>query len=167
MLVVVGVDLRVHLRAIGARVFIWVHGVSVEDARELDFRLDGAILVEDPLAGVLVVGRSEDLLHDELARPSDDDGIVTEVAVLEEDAVVLFVDANGVLDVANRPIPRREIGIEVVDSTLAVAAETKAVGHVASAVFTEIEGVLALVRMFRVATKLCVSNYPELEREAS
>ncbi len=76
----------------------------------------------------------EDLLDDELARPRDDGAVVTEVGVLEEDAVVLLVDADGVLDRLDGAGPRREVRVQVVDRTLAVAAQSQAVGQVAGAV---------------------------------
>lgn len=158
MLVVVSVDLRVNLGSPRASILIGVHGVGVEDSSELDLGLDRAVLVEDPLAGVLVVGGSEDLLDDELAGSCDGDGLVSEVGVLHQDSVVLFVDADGVLDGAEGTVAGSEFGVEVVDDTLAVAAKRQRVGHVTSTVFTEIESVLALMRMLGVATNFLVSK---------
>lgn len=153
MLMVVRVDLGVHLSAPRTSILTRVERVGVEDTSELDLRLDGSVLVEDPLASILVVGGSKDLLDDELASTGDGDGVISEVSVLEENTVVLLVNADGVLDGADRTIAGSKVGIEVVNDTLAVAAESQRVGKVTSTVFTEIKGVLALVRVLGVAIR--------------
>ncbi|KAI6749942.1 hypothetical protein HG531_007207 [Fusarium graminearum] len=147
MLMVVGVDLGIHLCSPRTSVFTLVESVGVEDTGELDLRLDCTVLVEDPLACILVVCRCEDLLHNELARACDCDGVITEVGVLEKNSIVLLVDANGVLDCTDGTVTRRKLGVEIVDYTLAVAAQGERVGHVSSAVLAKIKSVLALVRM--------------------
>ena len=134
VLMIVGIDARVDLCAPAVGVLALSNGVGVEDTGELNLGLDGAVLVEDPLDGVLVVGGGEDLLDDELAGAGDNGGVVAEVGVLEEQAVVLLVDANGVLDEADAAVLGGELGVEVADEALAVAAEFEAVGHVAGAV---------------------------------
>lgn len=151
MLVVMRIHTRIYTRAPGSGVLVRVEGVRVEDARQLDLGLDGAVLVEDPLDGVLVVGGGEDLLDDEAAGAGDDDGVVAEVAVLEEDAGVLLMDADGVLDGAQGAVARGEGRVEVVDGALAVAAQGQRVGHVAGAVLAQVKGVFALVRVLGVA----------------
>lgn len=151
MLVVVGVDAGIYLGAPAVRVLVGIHGVRVEDARQLDLGLDGAVLVEGPGDHVLVVGGREDLLDDELAAPRDDDAVVAEVGVLEQDTRVLLVDADGVLDLAHAAHARRELGVQVVDRALAVAPQRQAVGHVAGAVLALVKRVLALVRVLWVS----------------
>jgi hypothetical protein len=108
--------------------------------------------MEDPLDGVFVIGSRKDLLDDELASARDNNRVVTEISVLVKNAGILLVYADGVLDGADTAVASRELGIEVVDGALAVAAQGQTVGHVASAIFAEIEGVLALVRVLRVST---------------
>lgn len=157
VLVVVRVYPGIDLRAPAVRVLVGIHDVRVEDARQLDLGLDGAVLVEDPGHHVLVVGGREDLLDDELAAARHNDGVVAEVGVLEQDAGVLFVDADGVFDLPNAADARGELGIEVVNGALAVAAEGKAVGQVAGSVLAQVESVLAMVRMFGVSAVCRVS----------
>ena len=151
MLVVVGVDSRVHFGAPAVGVFAGVHGVGVEDAGEFDFELDGAVLVEDPVDAVFVVGGGEDVGDDEFARAGDDDGIVAEVGVFEEDAVVFLVDADGVFDGLGRARAVHKVKVHVVDAAFAVTPQGERVGHVAAAVFAQVEGVFALMRVFWVA----------------
>lgn len=72
MLVVVCIHAGIDLGSPAMRILTLVHAVRVEDAGELDLGLDGAVLVEDPLDRVFVVGSSEDLLDNKLSRPSHD-----------------------------------------------------------------------------------------------
>ena len=151
VLVVVRVDAGIHFRAPALCVLAGVHGVGVEDAGELDLELDRAVLMEDPVYAVLVIGRREDVRDDELPPPRHDYRVVAKVGVLEQDPGVLFVDADSVLDCRAHPSAVHKGGVHVVDRTLAVAAESEAVGHVAASVFAEVEGVLAIMGVFRVA----------------
>lgn len=52
------VDAGVDLRAPAFEVFIFVAGVCVKDTGQLDFELDGAVQVEDPVDTVLIVSCS-------------------------------------------------------------------------------------------------------------
>jgi hypothetical protein len=108
--------------------------------------------MEDPLDGIFVVGSCKDLLHDELASARDNDRVIPEITVLVKNTGVLFVYADGVLDGADATVAGRELGIEIMDGSFAIAAEGQAVSHVASTILSEIEGVLALVRVLRVST---------------
>jgi hypothetical protein len=130
MLVVVSVHLGVDACAPWAGILIRVESISIEDAGKLNLRLDGAVLVEDPLNSIFVVGGSEDLLDDELACAGNSDRLVSEVRVLEENAGVLLVDADGVLDGLDVSITGWELSVEIVDGTLAIAAQGERVGHV-------------------------------------
>lgn len=105
----------------------------------------------------LVIGSGEDLGDDELPGPSDRAASVAEVGVLEQDAGVLFVDANGVLDRFGTSISSDEVGVHVVNGSLAVAPQSEAVGHIASSVFSDVECVFSLVRVLRVASRRLVS----------
>jgi len=73
MLVVMGVYPGVDFRSPALGVFTWVQGVGVQDSSELDFQLDGSILVEYPVHAVLVVRRCEDLGDDEFSASGNDD----------------------------------------------------------------------------------------------
>lgn len=98
MLMIVGVDAGVDFGAPALGVFARVHGIGVEDTGEFDFELDGAVLVEDPVDAVFVVGGGEDVGDDEFATASHDDGFVAEIGMFEEDTGVFFVDTDGVFD---------------------------------------------------------------------
>ena len=88
------------------------------------------------------------------------DNFVPEVGVLEQDARVLLVDAHGVLEGAYVAVSPRELGVQVVYGALEVTAPRQDVGHIAGAVLAEVEGVLALVRVLRVAAVRGVSALP-------
>lgn len=151
MLVVVRVDPGVDLGTPAVRIFAWVHGVGVQDTGELDLELDGAVLVEDPIDTVFVVGCSEDVRDDKLAGTSHSRCLVTEIHVLEQDASVLFVDANGILDRLRFASFVDKGEVHVMDRAFAVAAQGEAVGHVATTILSEVKSMLPVVRMFRVA----------------
>lgn len=106
--------------------------------------------MQDPVHAVLVVCGGEDLGNDEFARAGGGAGFVAEVGVLEEDAGVFFVDADGVLDRLGVAGAVHKVCVQVVDRALAVAAESEGVGHVTAAVLAEVESVFALVRVIGV-----------------
>jgi len=139
VLVDVGVDAGIRLGPLAERVLARKHGVRVGDTRELNLELGRAVLVEDPVDSVLVAGGGEDLRDDQLARAGGSDETVAEVGVLEEDPVILLVDADCVSDDCDLASFTGEVGIHVMDRVLAVAPEGEAVGHVAAPVFSEIE----------------------------
>lgn len=150
MLVVVGIDAGVDFRAPFFGVLTGVHGVGVEYSGEFDLELDGAVLVEDPVDAVFVVCGSEDMRDDELSPAGDDDGVIAEVGVLEEDPGIFLVDADGVLDDLGGARAVDEGGIHVVDGPFTIAAESEAVGHIPATVFAEVEGMFAVMGVFRV-----------------
>jgi hypothetical protein len=78
--------------------------------------------------------------------------------MLEKNAIILLMDADSILDLPNLTGDGWKVGIEVIDRSFAVAAKSEAVGQVASAIFTQIEGMLALVRKFRVSTEFPSSH---------
>jgi hypothetical protein len=73
--------------------------------------------------------------------------------VLEQNTGVLLVDADGILDSGRSTSAVDEVSVHVVDSTLAVASQAQAVGHVATTVLAQIEGMLPLMRVFRVTVR--------------
>ena len=123
VLVVVCVDTRVDFCSPRSCRLAWVEGVSVQNASELNLELDRAVLVEDPVDAVLVVGRGEDVADDQLACAGDGRGLIAEVGVLEKNACVFLVDADGVLDGRGFAGSVDEVGIHVVNRTLAITAE--------------------------------------------
>lgn len=151
MLVVVGVDPRIHFSAPAMCVLARVHGVSVEDTGKLDFKLNGAVLVEDPVYAVLVVGSSENVRDDQLPGARYCAALVAEVSVLKKNARILFMDTDRILDGCSFSSTVDEVGVHVVDSSFAVASQAERIGHVSAAVFAEIEGMFPLVGMFWVS----------------
>lgn len=82
--------------------------------------------------------------------------------MFEEDAGVFFVDADGVFDDLGGAGAVDKGGVHVVDCAFAVAAEGEAVSHIATTVFTEIEGVFTVMGVFGVT----VGDYHFGEGEA-
>lgn len=113
--------------------------------------------MEDPLDSILIVGCSEDLLYHQLPRPGNDGGLVTEIGVFEKNAVILFVDTNRILDFPDASVLGGEVGVQIMDSSFAIAAKGKTVRHIASAIFSQVKGVFPLVRVFRVTAIIIVS----------
>ena len=151
VLVVVGVDAGVDFGAPAVEVFALVAWECVQDAGELDFELDGAILVKDPVYAVLVVCCGENVRYHEFTGSCDGDGVVAEVGVLEEDACIFLVDANGVLDRSRRTCFVDECCIHIMNGALAIAPKAERVGHVATTVFSQIKRVFPLMWVFRVS----------------
>ena len=110
-----------------------------------------------PLHGIFIICRSEYLLDDELSSASHNDRIIPKVGMLEQDAVVLFVDADGILDETDAAVLSGEVSIEIMDPAFAVASELEGVGHVSSPILSEVKGVLSLMRAFRVAAKVMLT----------
>lgn len=110
-----------------------------------------------PLHGIFVIRRSEYLLDDELSSASHNDRIIPEISMFEKDAIVLFVDANSILDETDAAVLSGEISIEIMDPAFAVASEFEGVGHVSSPILSEVKGVLSLMRAFRVAAKVMLT----------
>lgn len=71
VLVVVRIDTRVDFGSPALSILAGVHGISVENAGKLDVQLNCAVLVEDPVDAVLVVGGGEDLRDDKLPSSGD------------------------------------------------------------------------------------------------
>lgn len=61
MLMIVCVHTRVDFRSPAVGILARVHGVCVQNASEFDFKLDGAVLVEDPVNAVFIVGCGKDM----------------------------------------------------------------------------------------------------------
>lgn len=155
VLVVLGVDLGRDGDAVGAGGLVWRQDVGVEDAGGLDLVLERAVLVKVVVEAVVVVGDGDKVGEDEAARA---DGVgaggVAVVGVLEEDAVVFFVQADGVGHVDGLPAGGvAEDGVKVVDGAEAVAAELERVGAEAEAVLADVKGVFAVVRRERVGVR--------------
>lgn len=56
-----GVDARVDLSTPALGVLTGVHGVGVENTSQFDIKLNGAVLVKDPVNAVLVVSGGENV----------------------------------------------------------------------------------------------------------
>lgn len=79
--------------------------------------------MEHPVYAVLIVGGSEDLRDNEFAPAGDDDRVITEIGVFEKDTRVLLVDAYGILDGNCSTGFVRKVGIQIMNSTLAIASQ--------------------------------------------
>lgn len=145
------VDTGVHLRSPAVCVLVRVQGVRVQNTSQLDIQLHGTILVEDPVHAVLVVRGREDMRDDQLPSTGNNHRLVTEIGVLEEDTRVFFVDADSILDSRARTGFIDKCRIHIVNRALAVAAQGETVGHVSTAILTQIKRVFPLVRVFRVS----------------
>lgn len=71
--------------------------------------------------------------------------------MLVQEAVVLFVDADGILDDSSFALGGGHDSVHVVDSTLAVTAQLERVGHQAGAILADVESVLLVVRLLGAA----------------
>lgn len=153
VLVVVCVDAGVHFSAPAVGVLAGIHGVCVEDTSELDLQLDSAVLVEDPIHAIFVVRSRKDVRDDELSGARDCAAVVPEVGVLKENSGIFLVNTDSVLNRSGCPGSVHKRSIEIVNRALAVTAQAKRVCHVATSVLSQIEGMLPLMRMFRVAIR--------------
>lgn len=104
------------------------------------------------LNSIFVVGGSKDLLNNELAGAGNDAGFVSEIGVLEQNAVIFFMNTDGVFDMPDVAVSGGKFCIQVANITLAIATESEAVGHVSGAILSQIKGMLPLMRALRVAT---------------
>lgn len=83
MLMIVCVDTWVNLSAPAMGILSRVHGVGVQDACEFDFKLDSAVLVEDPVDAILIICSREDVRDQELPPTSHNHRVIAEVGVFE------------------------------------------------------------------------------------
>lgn len=109
--------------------------------------------MEDPVDAVFVIRCSEDMGDKKFAASSHDHGVVSEVGMFEQDPSVFLVDTDCVFDRLACSSAVDEGGIHIVNCTLAVTAQCQAVGHVASSVLAEIEGVFAVVGMLWITIR--------------
>ena len=144
MLVDVSVELRRHQRPV-LGCLAGRHRRSIYDAGQFYFQLYRAVLVEVPEEPVLVIADRRDAGHHETPRAPHLGLAGTPVAVLPEDAVVFFMQANRVGDGHHTAAAVVHHSVEIVDLPQAVAAEGKGVGQRADAVLAGVEGVLAVV----------------------
>lgn len=92
--------------------------------------------MENPLDSILVVCCSKDLLNDQLSSSRDNSRFVPKVCMFKQDSVILFMDTYSIIDVTNAAVAGGELGIQVANVALAVAAKFQAVCHVSCTVFT-------------------------------
>ena len=99
------------------------HGHGGHDPRQLHLELHGAVEVEVPVEAVLVVAHRGDGTHHQATRPPYLAAPGDHVDVLPEDAVVLFVHADGIGPRVRLAALIGEDVVEVADLAEAVAAE--------------------------------------------
>ena len=144
MLVDVSVELRRHQRPV-LGCLAGRHRRGIYDAGQFHFQLYRAILVEVPEEPVLVIADRRNAGHYETPRAPHLGLARTPVAVLPQDAVVFFMQANRVGDGHHTAAAVIHHSVEIVDLPQAVAAEGQGVGQRADTVLAGIEGVLAVV----------------------
>src|SRR5262249_43606455 len=126
-------------------------GAGRDDPRELDLRLDRAVLIEVPEEAVLVVADRSDRRHDESPGAPHLDLAGTKVGVLPQNTEVFLVQADRV---AQRERLALRVGadrIQAANLPEAGAAERQRVGQHAHAVLALVEGILAPVRRTWIA----------------
>ena len=126
-------------------------GTERQHARQLHFKLDVAILVEVPEKPILVILHRRHRRHDQPPRPPHLGLPQPAVGVLPEDAEILLVHADRVLHQERLASAGREVRVEIADQPQAIAAQLEAVGAHPHPVFTDVEGVLAALRLSWVA----------------
>ena len=89
----------------------------------------------------------------QLPRPRNSARVIAKVSVLEQDASVLFMNADGVLDSLRFSSLVDERCVHVVDCTFAVASKCQRVGHVSATVLAKVERMFALMRVLWVAVR--------------
>ena len=100
---VVGVDPRGDFGAIWGGLLRGVHTVGVKHAGKLHFKLVGSIQGKGVVEAIFVVSGGDDLRDDKLAIASGHHGSIAEVGMFVEKAVVLLMNADGVLDHSGFP----------------------------------------------------------------
>lgn len=80
--------------------------------------------------------------------------------MLEEDAVVLLVDTDGVLDCPHSASLSWEMRINIVDRALAITPQGEAVRHVATAILAEIESMLSVMGALWLSTSSMLAARP-------
>ena len=125
----------------------------LDDAGQLGLELDGAVLIEVPVEAVIVVADGREERDDEAARAAHLEGVVAELVVLPEDAVVLLMHADGVLHHHGLAEIVGGRHVEIVDVAEAVAAELERVGELAEPVFAGVECALPEVVGGRVGIR--------------
>lgn len=153
VLVVLGVDPGSDLGAVWSGFLGGMHAVGVKHASEFDFKLVSSIQGEGVVEAIFVVGSGDDLRDDELAVAGGHHGSITVVGMLVEKTVVLLVDADSILDNSRLTLSGRQHSVHVMDGTLAIAAQFQRVRHETGAVFTDVKGVLLVMRRIGAAIR--------------
>ncbi len=123
-----------------AGVFAGGGGGGLHQAGGLGLELDGAVLVEVPVEGVVVVAEGGDEGNHQAAGAAALGGEVGEhIGVFPQKAVVLLVDADGVRQRLRGAVVVGDDGVEVADLAEAVAAQAERVGVAAEGVFADVE----------------------------
>src|SRR5919112_704768 len=114
-----------------------------DDPGQLALKLDGPVLVEVPEEAVLVVGHRRDEGDHEPAASTNLGLLAAHVEVLPQEAVVLLVHADGILDGERVPFAVGDYAVEVMDLSQAVTAELQGVSKCPDVVLARIKSVLA------------------------
>ena len=124
---------------------------GVDDAGGLHLEGDLAGLVEIPVEGIFVIADGADRGDHQLAATPDLGAFGTEIPMFPEDAVILLMDADGLLDLENAAFHGVQLGIQIGDMAQAVAAQLQRVGQLAQPIFADIKHILAEMPALRHA----------------
>mmetsp|Transcript_15184 Transcript_15184/g.45785 ORF Transcript_15184/g.45785 Transcript_15184/m.45785 type:complete len:488 (-) Transcript_15184:397-1860(-) len=143
VLVDLGIEVGCHQHAIvGLGAFALRQAVGGQDARQLHLVLDAAVLVEVPEEPVLIVGNGGEEADDETAGTAGLHVVRAVLRVLPQDAVILLVHADSLLDHHRLSLGVGEHAVEVFDGAQAVAPQLQAVGRHPQPVVHRVKGTL-------------------------
>ena len=118
------------------------HRRGLDDASQLGFELDRAVLIEVPVEAVIVIADGREERDHEPARAPHLKRLVAEFVVLPEDAVILLMQADRVLHDRRLAVIVGDRHVEIMDMAEAIAAELQRVGELAETVFAGVERAL-------------------------
>mmetsp|Transcript_39335 Transcript_39335/g.87542 ORF Transcript_39335/g.87542 Transcript_39335/m.87542 type:complete len:618 (+) Transcript_39335:782-2635(+) len=143
VLVHCGIDSGSHPHTEARPVLAHWGDAGAEDAAELHLKVDGAVLEEVIGHDILIVHEGADLLQHQLAGPPHLRVAAATIVVLPQDARILLVQADGILDDDRLPLAVIHNTIKVLYVAQAVTAQGQGVSTEAKAIVTDVEGRLA------------------------
>ena len=126
-------------------------GGGVHDPGQFDFTLKRAVLVEIPIERVFVIPDGRDEGDGQPPRPAHLGLACAPIGVLPQNADVFFMQAHRVFKRRDPAAAVHLRKIEVMDHAQTVAAQRQRIGQHSQAVFADVEGVLAVILLARIA----------------
>src|SRR5581483_5857187 len=115
------------------------------------FKLNGAILVEIPEVAILVVANGGDERNDQTARTTHLCLIRAPIYMLPKDAIIFFVHTDDIGQFYQIAAAVSHEGSKIVNVAQAIASDFEGISQRPHAIFSYIEGVLAVVGWAGVA----------------